>query len=178
LAEQIELNGWVEQAGLVLSPAELDAFARVTAEFDEIREAYEVRIAKSGQDKKGLPKLEIPLYANAGDALRNSFYAALRSAMGEELAAKIQEKLGSQLEGRFAGFGTAVQTVHIRSEASPVGATEVAVERVSRYASQDGAGDRVLTRKETDISSGSDSGEGSRWSGYRSALGLETVSGF
>jgi hypothetical protein len=149
LAEQIELNGLVEQAGLNLSASELKAFADVTALHQAIREAYELEIASIVRTAEGNARIEIPLYSDAGDALRASFYADLRDAVGVSAAMQIEMKVGRQLESRFGGFGVAEQMIDLPS-ASPDLDKEPVLQRTIVYWNPSAEIDhRLLTRRET-----------------------------
>ncbi|ATC62622.1 hypothetical protein CMV30_00795 [Nibricoccus aquaticus] len=76
-----------------------------------VRHAYEAEIAVAAVSEDGRGRLEIPEYVDAGAALRTEFYAALLKELGESAAMEVVRKLSERLEGRFAGFGAAVQTL-------------------------------------------------------------------
>jgi hypothetical protein len=149
LAEQIELNGLAEQAGLNLSASELKAFAEVTALHQAIRDGYELEIASVVRTAEGNPRLEIPLYSEAGDALRASFYADLRDAVGVAAAAKIEAKVGRQLESLFGGFGVAEQSIDLPSATPELGKEPVLQRTVVYWNPLAGADHHLLTRRET-----------------------------
>lgn len=60
--------------------------------------------------------MEIPVYASAGDLLRENFNAELRTELGDVTATEVMAKLGGKLEAGFAGFGVSAQTLDITAK--------------------------------------------------------------
>jgi hypothetical protein len=148
LVEMSELRLLSQGANLELTGGQWSALAAVTLGIQAIRQAYEAQIATSTVVGPGRFRVEIPMYASAGDAIRARFLAGLQMELGETTAAEIVGKLGSRLEGHFAGFGVGVQTLDITGD--PRGARpECEVTRTVKYWNSVEGGDRLTTRRET-----------------------------
>jgi len=145
-----DLQLMAEGTNLQLSGRQWTALATVVAELQAVRRNYEAGIAQVREVAPGRYRLEIPAYPEAGDELRRRFHAELQTALGAEVAAELNAKLGSRLEGHFAGFGVGNQTLEIVGD--PLHAPEaVQVERVARYWNSREGGDRVTTRREVNL---------------------------
>ena len=149
LTEEIELNGLAVEAGLTLTPTQLRRFAEVTSLYQSVRQAYELEIASPGHSTTGKPILEIPLYAAAGDVLRAGFYSALRDGLGEFVAGTILNKIGAQLETRFAGFRIAEQTIELADTSPSANSDDAVITRSVVYWNSQAHTDRPLARRES-----------------------------
>jgi hypothetical protein len=135
------------ETDLDLSHREWAKLATAVVHAQAVRLNYEAEIATVTELAPGQFRVEIPAYAEAGDELRRRFLADLREGLGEAAAAEVNEKLGSRLEGAFAGFGVSSQTLEITGDgASALG--DVKVERTARYWNSADGGDRLTTRRE------------------------------
>lgn len=147
VTEMCGLQLMSEGADLALNSNQWAAFAKVMLRFQAIQHTYEAKIADLQEIGPGHYRAEIPLYAKAGDKLREEFSTELRAELGEPMACEVMAKLGDRLERRFAGFGVSVQTLDITT--NPAGKpNDIQVTRtVSYWNSVDGS-DRLTTRRE------------------------------
>lgn len=150
LAEQVALQTLAGDADLPLTPGQWSAFARVTLHHQAIRQAYEATIATVTKTGRGPHRLEIPAYPFAGDALRDRFHAGLRTELGGDAAEEIVARMGSRLEGHFAGFGVSVQTLEFAAEPGAPG-TDYQVTRTVQYWNSVEGASRLTTRRETHV---------------------------
>jgi hypothetical protein len=148
LAEEIELRALGEARALSLTAEQWTAFAGLTLCHQAIRHAYEAEVAVVAEAGNGWQRMEIPVYAEAGAALRTEFYSALLSELGDLIAEEIVRKLSPELESRFAGFGAAAQTLEFSERASG-GADGGSVTRTTVYWDEAVGGDALRTRQET-----------------------------
>ena len=148
LAEQVALQMLAADAGLELTPAQWAALAAVTLQHQAIRQAYEATIAVATQAEQGRYRLEIPAYPFAGDALRDRFHAELRAQLGSGVAEEIVARLGTRLEGHFAGFGVSVQALDFIADRDVQGTNYRVTRTVQFWNSVEGAS-RLTTRRET-----------------------------
>lgn len=158
LGATCELQMLAEGTELELNGDQWSALAAVTMDIQTIRHTYEAEIATVQAVEPGRYRVEVPVYSQAGDALRSQFHDALRAELGEMKAAEVVEKLGRRLEGHFAGFGVSVQTLDIVARPES-GRTGFEVTRTVRYWASEGGDDRLVTRREThapdwDVSAG------------------------
>lgn len=157
------------QLKLLAADTELDLSHREWAKLTEavtqaqaVRLAYEAEIARTEEVAPGRFRVEIPAYAAAGDELRRRFEAELRAGLGDAVAAEVREKLGSKLEGRFAGFGVSAQTLEITGDPRRAPG-DVTVQRTASYWNSVEAGERATTRHETILPAAEDP-TGATWS--------------
>jgi hypothetical protein len=130
---------------LTLDSGQWSRLAAAVLRAQAVRHTYEARIARLRVIAPGHYRAEIPVYADAGEVLREQFHAELRTELGESVAAEVQAKLGTQLEGRFAGFGLSVQSLDITGDVAG-DLRDVQIVRTASY-----GGDRdgqVTTRRE------------------------------
>lgn len=163
VAEIVALQLLAQETELELSARQWAELAKVTAEIQAVRHAYEASIAVATVREPGRSRIEIPAYPVAGDALRARFHAGLREQLGEANAAEILERLGARLEGHFAGFGVSVQTLEISGAAA-----ELAVTRTIRFWNSIEGQERLTTRRETHFPSREDP-SGEQWSALLAA---------
>jgi hypothetical protein len=148
VAAMCDLQLLAHDTPLTLNSRQWSALAAVVLRNQAIRQTYEARIATSKVIAPGQYRVEIPVYASAGDVLRGKFHTDLRMELGEATAAEVLAKLGDRLEGRFAGFGVSVQTLDIT--ANPSGSfSDIQVTRTVTYWNSVEGGDRLTTRRET-----------------------------
>lgn len=121
--------------------------AEIVVQTQAVRHHYEATIAVATETAPGRYRLEIPAYTAAGDELRRRFLADLEAGLGPEAAAEVTQKLGRQLEGRFAGFGVGTQTLDITGNPA-LKPADVQVARTARYWNSVDGNDRVTTRRE------------------------------
>ncbi len=147
---------------LDLTTKQWSRLAEIVVQTQAVRHHYEARIAIAKETAPGRYRLEIPAYAVAGDELRREFLANLESGLGKEGAAEVAEKLGRQLEARFAGFGVSTQTLEITGNprAQP---TEVQVARTAHYWNSVDDNERMTTRRDV-IFPASEDPTGENWS--------------
>jgi hypothetical protein len=149
-AEVATLQLLAQDTDLDLSARQWSALAAVTSNIQAVRQAYEASIATATTSGPGRYRVEIPVYAAAGDGLRAKFHAELREHLGDANAAEILARLGSRLESHFAGFGVSAQTLEIVDAARGQAAgAEVAVTRTARYWNSVEGQERLATRRET-----------------------------
>jgi hypothetical protein len=158
LGATCELQMLAQGTELELNGDQWSALAAVTMDIQTIRHTYEAEIATVKAVEPGRYRVEVPVYSEAGDALRAQFRDALRAELGDVKATEVVEKMGRRLEGHFAGFGLSVQTLDIVARPES-GRTGYVVTRTVRYSAGDENGDRVVTRREThapdwDVSAG------------------------
>jgi hypothetical protein len=147
VAETSELQLLAQGSNLVLEPHQWEAMAAVTLELQAVRLAYEATIATGTELGAGRYRVEIPVYAAAGDALRARFRAELCGRLGEAEAGEILARLGARLEGRFGGFGVGVQTLDITGNPGGANPDWVLTRTVKFWNSVEGQ-DRLTTRRE------------------------------
>jgi hypothetical protein len=149
LAEEIELRTLGEPLKLSLTAQQWAAFAEVTLYAQAVRHVYEAEIAVMRPTEDGRQRVEIPVYAAAGDALRGELYSALRRELGPGVAGEVICKFKHGLEARFAGFGVSTQTLDFAAdEEGKIG--DGAVTRTVVFArSTDAGGDQPTMRCET-----------------------------
>jgi hypothetical protein len=160
-AEVIQLQQLAQDSGLELTSREWLAFAAVTREIQEIRQAYEASIAKATAAGQGKYHVEVPVYAVAGDALRAKFQAVLRTELGDANAEAILASMGRKLEGYFGGFGVSVQTLEIAGSPTSTDPNCVVTRTVQFWNSVEG-GEQLATRRETHFPNREDP-EGEMW---------------
>jgi len=163
VAEIVALQLLAQGTELELGARQWAELAKVTAEIQAVRHAYEASIAVATVREPGRSRIEIPAYAAAGDALRARFHAGLRENLGDANAAEILERLGARLEGHFAGFGVSMQTLEISGTPA-----ERAVTRTIKFWNSVEGQDRLTTRRETHFPDREDP-SGERWSALLSA---------
>lgn len=166
VAEASALQQLVGSAEAQLDATEWTAFAEVSAEFQAVRQAYEATIAAPSVVDHGRYRVEVPMYSDAGDALRTRFYEQLREKLGEGAMSRVVRTMGPALEGYFGGFGVGVQTLEFAAD--PTGAeSEYAVTRTLTYWNE--AGERLTSRRETYFP-GIEDPSGERWGPFLSVL--------
>lgn len=161
IAEIGALQMLAQGCNLALSAAEWTALAEVALDIQAIRQTYEAEIALVSAVAPGNYRVEIPEYAAAGAALRRKFYVTLDERLGNEVALRVVEALGSKLEGYFGGFGLSVQTL----EVAGVRDADFAMAEITRtvtYSDDVEGGVRVTTRRETHFP-GLEDPAGERW---------------
>lgn len=163
VAEIVALQMLAQGTDLELGPRQWTEFAKVTAEIQAIRHAYEASMAVATGRESGRSRIEIPAYAAAGDALRVRFHAGLRENLGEANATEILERLGARLEGHFAGFGVSVQTLELSGAPA-----ELTVTRTIQFWNSVEGQDRLTTRRETHFPYREDP-SGEQWSALLAA---------
>jgi hypothetical protein len=147
VAEMCDLQLLADGTRLTLNSRQWSALAAVVLRNQAIRQTYEAQIATSTVIAPGQYRVEIPVYASAGDLLRENFNSELRTELGDATAADVLAELGDRLEGRFAGFGVSAQTLDIT--ANPDGApSDVQVTRTVTYWNSAKGSDRLTTRRE------------------------------
>ena len=132
---------------LSLDSGQLSTLAAVVVRTQAIRHNYEAEIASLQVIALGKYRVEIPMYARAGDALRQQFIAELRSGLGEATATEVLAKMGERLEARFAGFGVSVQTLDITGNPA-TDRTNVQIAQTASYWNSVEGRDRLTTRSE------------------------------
>jgi hypothetical protein len=115
LNETIALQRLATDTDLELTARQWCAFATVTQEVQAIRQTYEASIAITTPGV-GRTRVDIPVYAAAGDGLRAKFHEKLHEQLGEAIATEILARLGSRLEGHFGGFGVSLQSLDIAAD--------------------------------------------------------------
>jgi hypothetical protein len=130
---------------LVLDSEQWSALAAAVVRAQAVRHTYEAQIARLQVVAPGRYRAEIPVYAEAGEALREQFNAELRTELGDAVANEVHTKLGTKLEGRFAGFGLSVQTLDITGDAAG-SLGDVQIARTASHGSE--RDDRITTRRE------------------------------
>jgi len=147
VAEMCDLQLAATGTDLVLSSRQWSALASVVLRTQAVRQTYEARIATSTMIEPGRYRVEIPVYAGAGDALRANFHADLQEALGGTTAAEVVARLGGRLEARFAGFGVSAQTLDV---IAPPGGTpgDFQVTRTVTYWNSIEGADHPTTRRE------------------------------
>lgn len=143
-----DLHLLAADADLDLTTKQWSVFAEIVVHTQAVRHTYEARIATAREIEPGRYRVEIPAYAAAGDELRRQFLAEMQSGLGREGAAEVMEKLGRQLEGRFAGFGVSAQTLEITGDPARAPA-DLLVESTAHYWDSIDGRERVTTRRET-----------------------------
>jgi len=147
LAETCDLQLLAQSTALSLDSRQWSAFAGIVLRAQAVRQTYEAQIATSNMISPGEYRVEIPVYAAAGDVLRRNFNAELRAELGEATAADVLAKLGGKLESRFAGFGVSAQILDItaKPDAAP---RDIQITRTVTYWNSVEDGDQPTTRRE------------------------------
>lgn len=148
VAKMCELHLLADGTELMLDANQWSAFAAVVLHFQAIRQTHEASIATLRIVAPGQYRIEVPVYAEFGDELREQFSSELRAALGEPKAREVMAKLGDRLEGSFAGFGVSEQTLGITANATGQPG-DIQVTRTARYWSS--AENRATTRGETHL---------------------------
>lgn len=159
VGEVAELQMMATGAELTLTPEQWNAFAEVSLETQAVRLNYEAGIATRRTKNSGVVQLDIPMYAAAGDALRQQFEARLAERLGFDTSADILANIGAKLEGHFAGFGVAAQTLEIRGDPS---SADCEVVRTANYWNAAENSAQLANRRETHLPAWEDP-SGSRW---------------
>lgn len=146
-ATTCDLHLLAGETELDLTTRQWTRLAEIVVQTQAVRHNYEATIAVAHETAPGRYRLEIPVYAAAGDELRRQFLADLQNGLGKEAAAEVMEKLGRQLESRFAGFGVGAQTLEITGDPARAPA-DVQVARTARYWNSVEGSERVTTRRE------------------------------
>ncbi len=148
LGEMSELQILAQGTAVELDNRQWTALAAVALETQTIRHRYEAQIARRVACGPDRTQVEIPMYPAAGDALRERFHAELRAALGADEATRVLEGLGARMEGHFAGFGVAVQTLEITGD--PRGLRpNCEVTRTIKYWNSVNGTEQLTTRRET-----------------------------
>lgn len=116
LAEMIALRQLGEAAHLSLPDEHWAVIARVTAHLQAVRLAYEASIATLVDVKPGYYRLDVPPYARVGADLRAQLQTELRIRLGTHVADYLQQRMATQLDRHFAGFGVRPQTFEFRAD--------------------------------------------------------------
>jgi hypothetical protein len=148
LAEEVALRTMPNAANLQLTGEQWTELARVTANCQAVRQAFEASIATPHVLGRGLYRVDVPAYPHAGDALRAKLHSDLRAALGDAVARHVTSELGDGLEAHFAGFGVSVQTLDFKADLNGAEA-EYEVTRTIKYWKSKAADDRLTTRQET-----------------------------
>ena len=148
VAEVTELQLIAQGSDLVLESRQWQAMAAVTLEIQAVRLAYEATIATGAVLGAGRYRVEIPVYAAAGDALRARLRTELCDRLGEAEAEEVFARIGARLEGRFGGFGVSVQTLDLTGSPGAASPDWVLTRTVKFWNSVEGQ-DRLTTRQET-----------------------------
>lgn len=168
VAEMCDLRLLAYDTSLMLDSRQWSALAAVVLRTQAIRQTYEAQIATSEMLSPGFFRVEIPVYASAGDVLRENFYTGLRTELGEVTTADVLVALGDKLEARFAGFGVSVQTLEITG--NPLGAlSDVQVTRTVTYWNSVDGRERLTIRSETHFPAWEDP-TGDSWSALLALL--------
>jgi hypothetical protein len=169
VGEMCDLQLLAQGTGLVLDSRQWSALAAVVLNTQAVRQIYEAQIATATVLAPGRYRVEVPVYASAGDLLREQFHADLRAKLGDATAADVLAKLGGKLEGCFAGFGVSGQTIDIAAD--PRGAdTNWQVTRTVTYWNSVEGSDRLTTRLETHFPAWEDP-TGERWAALLAVVG-------
>jgi hypothetical protein len=147
LTEICDLQLMAQDTGLILNSEQWTAFAAVVLRTQTIRQTYEAQIATSKLVAPGQYRVEIPVYASAGDALRQEFNDELRQELGAPLATDVLAKLAGCLEARFAGFGVSAQTLDIAASPGALPSDIQVTRTVTFWNSVEGS-DHVTIRRE------------------------------
>lgn len=99
--------------GLQLTESELSRLQECVIRYQAIRAAFERELITIERTIDGQVVARIPAYVDAGNELKRMFIDDLKEALGPEIYAQLDEHLGSYLEQRFGGFGTASQEFRI-----------------------------------------------------------------
>lgn len=166
LSETGELQLLAAGTELVLTSDQWTTLAETTLEAQAVRLAYEATIARRAAGGGDIVRLEIPMYAAAGDAMRSRFEARLGEKLGTDIAAEILVRIGARMEGHFGGFGVAEQTIEVTRGADRV--TEV-TRTVKYWNAIDGAA-RLTSRRETHFPAWEESA-GAGWSALLAVAG-------
>jgi len=119
---QIELGQLAAQHDLSLTPEQLKIFASVTNAVQAARHHYEASIAQMLPRRTNHLQMVVPMYSDVGDSLRNVYYGALRTQLGDEVATQIQHALGAELETMFGDFGASEQGFEVAVDHTAAGA--------------------------------------------------------
>lgn len=168
LAEQVALQLLARDTDLALTDEQWTAFAEVSAHYQAIRHAYEATIATATRGAAGGRRLEIPIYAAAGDALRARFVTELREKLGAGAADQIEQRLGAALDGHFAGFGVSMQTLEFTA-GTDAADSAYQVTRTIKYWNSRAASAQLSTRRETHFP-GLEDPSGHTWGPFLSVL--------
>jgi hypothetical protein len=147
LTEICDLQLMAQDSGLTLNSQQWSTFAAVVLRTQAIRQTYEAQIATSKAIAPGQYRVEIPVYASVGDALRQEFNDELRQELGAPMAANVLAKLGERLEARFAGFGVSAQTLDIAA-APGAQPSDIQITRTVTYWNSVEGSDHATTRRE------------------------------
>lgn len=147
MTEAIALQRLATGTDLELNTQQWSALAAATLEIQAIRQEYEASIATATLVSPGRYRVEVPVYAAAGDALRTKFHAELLEQLGEADAAEVLTQIGSRLEGHFGGFGVSVQSLDITTD--PTGGADGVVTRTTKYWNSVEGREQLTTRRET-----------------------------
>ncbi len=168
VAEMCDLQLLAHGTDLALDSRQWSAFAGVVLRAQAVRQTYEARIATSTVIAPGQYRLEIPVYANAGDLLRENFNAELRTELGEATATDVLAKLGGKLEARFAGFGVSAQTLDITAKPD-ASLSDIQITRTVTYWNSVEGSDHPATRREIHFPAYEDP-TGDSWSALLAAV--------
>lgn len=168
VAEMCDLQLLADGTDLTLDSRQWSAFAGVVLRAQAIRQTYEARIATSTVIAPGQYRMEIPVYASAGDLLRENFNTELRTALGEAAAADVLAKLGDKLEARFAGFGVSAQTLDIIAKPD-ASLSDIQITRTVMYWNSVEGGDHPAIRREIHFPAYEDP-TGDSWSALLAAV--------
>lgn len=167
VGEVAELQMMATGMELTLTPEQWSAFAEVSLETQAVRLNYEAEIATRRTSSGGGVELDIPMYADAGDALRQRFEARLGERLGVDTTAEILSTIGTKLEGHFAGFGVAAQTLVIRGDPR---SADCEVIRTASYWNAAEGGAQLSSRRETHLPAWEDP-SGVRWAALLARAG-------
>jgi hypothetical protein len=167
IAELAHLQNLAAKTDLWLDDEQWTALAEIVLHAQAVRHAYEATIATSKACADGY-RLEIPMYAGAGDSMRSMFHRELRETLGDDVAQEIVAQLGPALEGHLGGFGVSMQTLDFTRD--PAGrAAEYSVTRTVVFSSHGGVADKLTTRRETHFP-GLEDPSGHAWGPFLSML--------
>lgn len=168
VAEMCDLQLLAHGTDLALNSRQWSALAEVVLRAQAVRQTYEARIATSTVIAPGQYRLEIPVYANAGDLLRESFNTELRTELGETTATDVLAKLGDKLEARFAGFGVSAQTLDITAKPD-ASLSDIQITRTVTYWDSVEGSNHPTTRREIHFPAYEDP-TGDSWSALLAAV--------
>lgn len=168
VAEMCDLQLLAHGSNLALDSRQWSAFAGVVLRAQAVRQTYEARIATSTVIAPGQYRVEIPVYADAGDLLRENFNTDLQIELGVTIATDVLAKMGDKLEARFAGFGVSAQTLDITAKPG-ASLSDLQITRTITYWNSVEGGDHPATRREIHFPAYEDP-TGDSWSALLAAV--------
>lgn len=173
LLDQVALRQLAHDRDLELTELQWNVVADIVGHYQSVRQAYEASIASVTPVAPGRYRVDVPPYADVGDALRAELMLELRETLGITTTAQLEERLGEPLEGYFAGFGVSAQRLEFVAQPGEQ-PNDFLVTRTATFWNSVQGREQLTTRREAHWPRLEDP-TGRRWAPFLALLGASAA---